>query len=95
MNYELSIKYLRGVGEARAKLLASELDIHTYGDLLMYFPSRHVDRSRFYHIRDFFGSEMPFVQMKGKFVNLVKEGEGRKQRLWATFTDGERLCQET
>ncbi len=97
MNYNLNadIKYLKGVGEARAKLLASELDIHTFGDLLQYFPSRHVDRSRFYRIRDFSGSEMPYIQLKGQFINFSKEGEGRKQRLTATFSDGDRLCQVT
>ncbi|MDE6637003.1 MAG: ATP-dependent DNA helicase RecG [Muribaculaceae bacterium] len=95
MNYALSIKYLKGVGEARAKLLASELDIHTCQDLLNYFPVRHVDRSRFYHIRDLYGSEMPYIQIKGQFLNFTKEGEGRKQRLTAAFTDGDRLCQVT
>ncbi|MDO4335656.1 MAG: ATP-dependent DNA helicase RecG [Bacteroidales bacterium] len=89
------IKYLKGVGEARAKLLASELDIHTLADLLHYFPTRHVDRSRFYRIRDFSGTEMPYIQLRGQFINFSKEGEGRKQRLTATFTDGERLCQVT
>ncbi len=95
MNNELSIKYLKGVGEARAKLLASELDIHTCQDLLYYFPTRHVDRSRFYHIRDLYGTEMPYIQIKGRFINFTREGEGRKQRLSATFTDGDRLCQVT
>lgn len=87
------IKYLKGVGDARAKLLAAELDIHTFGDLMQFFPSRHVDRSRFYHIRDLYGTEMPYIQIRGSFVNFSKEGEGRKQRLVATFTDGDRLCQ--
>ncbi|MDE6741057.1 MAG: ATP-dependent DNA helicase RecG, partial [Muribaculaceae bacterium] len=95
MNYELSIKYLKGVGEARAKLLASELDIHTCADLLHYFPTRHVDRSRFYRIRDLYGTEMPYIQLKGQFINFTKEGEGSKQRLTATFSDGDRLCQVT
>lgn len=97
MNYNLNadLKYLKGVGEARAKLLASELDIHTFGDLLQYFPSRHVDRSRFYRIRDFSGSEMPYIQLRGQFINFSKEGEGRKLRLTATFSDGDRLCQVT
>ncbi|MBO5444948.1 MAG: ATP-dependent DNA helicase RecG [Muribaculaceae bacterium] len=89
------IKYLKGVGDARAKILASELDIHTFRDLLYYFPSRHVDRSKFYHIRDLYGVEMPYIQIRGKFLNFVKEGEGRKQRLTAAFTDGDRLCQVT
>lgn len=89
------IKYLKGVGETRAKLLAAELDIHTFEDLLHYFPSRHVDRSRFYHIRDFSGTEMPYIQLRGQFISFTKEGEGRKQRLTAVFTDGDRLCQVT
>lgn len=93
MNRE--IKYLKGVGDARAKLLASELDIHTFDDLLHYFPSRHVDRSKFYHIRDFSGVEMPYIQICGQFISFSKEGEGRKQRLTAVFTDGDRLCQVT
>lgn len=89
------IKYLKGVGDARAKLLASELDIHTFRDLLYYFPTRHVDRSKFYHIRDFSGEEMPYIQIRGSFINFKKEGEGRKQRLTATFSDGDMLCQVT
>lgn len=89
------IKYLKGVGEARAKLLASELDIHTSDDLLHYFPTRHVDRSKFYHIRDFSGVEMPYIQLRGQFISFSKEGEGRKQRLTAVFSDGDRLCQVT
>ncbi len=95
MNLASDIKFLKGVGETRAKLLASELDLHTCEDLLTYFPTRHVDRSRFYHIRDLYGSEMPYIQIKGQFINFVKEGEGHKQRLTATFTDGDRLCQVT
>lgn len=38
---------------------------------------------------------MPYIQLRGQFINFSKEGEGRKQRLTATFTDGERLCQVT
>ena len=95
MNLKAEIKYLKGVGETRAKLLASELGIHTCADLLMYFPARHVDRSRFYRIRDLYGTEMPYIQIKGQFINFTKDGEGRKQRLTATFTDGDRLCQVT
>lgn len=95
MQLDREIKYLKGVGDARAKLLASELDIHTFRDLLYYFPTRHVDRSKFYHIRDFSGEEMPYIQIRGTFINFKKEGEGRKQRLTATFSDGDKLCQVT
>ena len=37
---ENSVKYVAGVGEARAKLLEKELGIITVGDLLRYYPFR-------------------------------------------------------
>ncbi len=39
------IRYLKGIGEARAKALA-KLGVHTFGDLLQYFPRAYEDRSR-------------------------------------------------
>ncbi len=72
--------YLKGVGEKRAKLLADELDLHTFRDLLHYFPFRHIDRSRFYKIRELTG-EMPLVQIRGRFISFQIEGEGAKKRL--------------
>ena len=39
------IRYLKGIGEARAKALA-KLGVHTFGDLLEYFPRAYEDRSR-------------------------------------------------
>lgn len=81
------IKYIKGVGETRAKLLATELDIVTTGDLLNYFPFRYVDKSKFYRIRELEG-EMPILQIKGHFLTFYKEGDGKSIRLKATFTDG-------
>lgn len=89
---KFDIKYLKGVGEARASLLASELDIHTLRDLLYTFPFRYVDRSRYFKICDF-NEESPNVQVKGKFLRFVTEGEGVKKRLTATFYDGQSLMQ--
>lgn len=86
------ITFLKGVGEKRAKTLASELDIKTFRDLLFYFPFRHLDRSRFYSIRELQG-EMPHVQIKGRFLSFSIEGEGARKRLVALFSDGERLMQ--
>lgn len=89
---DIDIKYLKGVGEARAKLLSAELDIKSLRDLLYTFPFRYVDRSRFYRIQEFTG-EMPYVQVKGSFIRFAKEGEGAKQRLTALFSDGESLME--
>lgn len=71
------IMYLKGVGEKRAKLLAGELDMRTFRDLLYYFPFRHIDRSRFYKIREFTG-DMPLVQIRGRFISFAVEGEGEE-----------------
>lgn len=84
---DTELKYLKGVGEARAKLFAKELDVKTIGELLMHFPHRYVDRSKFYKIAEFDG-EMPMVQVVGKFVSFREDGEGAARRLTALFSDG-------
>lgn len=81
------IKYLPGVGPQRAKLLADEMQIHTLKDLLYTFPYKHIDRTRLYYIHEL-TSEMPYVQIRGQILSFETEGEGRKRRLVAHFTDG-------
>lgn len=90
--FDTDIKFLKGVGEARAKVLDKELNIRTFRDLLYYFPFRHIDRSKFYSISELSG-EMPFVQIVGSFVSFQIEGEGAKRRLNAIFSDGRRLME--
>lgn len=81
------IKYLKGVGPKRAKLLADELKVHTLQDLLYTFPYKYIDRSEILHIRDL-QEDMPYVQIKGQIISFALEGVGRKRRLTAIFTDG-------
>ena len=90
--FEIELKYLKGVGEKRAALLAEELDLRTFRDILYYFPFRHIDKSRYYKIREFEG-DMPAVQVRGHFVNFMIEGEGVRRRLVGIFSDGERMMQ--
>lgn len=90
---DTDIKFLKGVGTARAKVLASELEIATFRDLLYYFPFRHIDRSRFYAIDELTGSDLPALQIKGRFVSFRKEGEGARQRLVGVFSDGRRMME--
>ena len=91
MNYELlgqDIQYLPGVGPNRKKMLNDELGIHTYGDLLQYYPYKHVDRSRLYSISELTG-DMPFVQVKGQILSFETfKMSARKERVVAHFTDG-------
>lgn len=81
------IKYLQGVGPRKADVIAKELDLHTVGDLLEYFPYKYIDRSQIYRICDINGT-MPYVQLKGRILSFQEEGGGAKQRLVARFTDG-------
>lgn len=84
---KINIKYLHGVGPKRAELLASQLDIHSYYDMLYYFPFRYVDKSKIHCIRDISG-DMPYIQLKGKFLTFTTHGEGARKRLNALFSDG-------
>ena len=81
------VKYLPGVGPARAALLQSELQISTLHDLLYFFPYKYIDRSRIFQIKEVDGT-MPYIQLKGKILSFEQIGEGRRQRLVAHFTDG-------
>lgn len=85
--FRYDIKYLKGVGPQRAQLLEKELGIKNYYDLLHHFPSHYIDRSRIYRIADISG-EMPYVQLRGRFVTFAEQGDGAKRRLVALFSDG-------
>ena len=82
------IQYLPGVGPNRKKILGDELGIHTYGDLLEYYPYKYVDRSKIYSCHELTG-EMPFVQVIGHILSFETFQMGpRKERVVAHFSDG-------
>lgn len=89
---QLDITYLKGVGPKRAELLAKEVGIKSYYDLLYYFPTHYIDRSKIYKVRDLAG-EMPSVQLRGRFITFNVRGEGAKTRLVGLFTDGTGLVE--
>ena len=84
---DTELTYLPGIGPKRAELLQKELGLKTWGDLLYYFPYKHIDRSRLYRTSEL-TSDMPFVQIRGQFISFEQMGEGRKKRLVGHFTDG-------
>lgn len=88
MRADMDIKFLPGVGEKRAALLASELGIRSVGDLLHHYPYRYIDRTKIYRIGELSeDNASSFVQLRGRIVGKAFLGEGRKQRLSATLAD--------
>ena len=83
----LDIKFLKGVGPKRAEILAKELGIRSYYDLLYYLPFRYIDKTHIHKISEISG-EMPAIQLKGKFITFAQQGEGARKRLHALFGDG-------
>ncbi len=82
------IEYLKGVGPHRAALLKSELGIHTYQDLLHFFPNRYLDRTKYYQVSEL-RAESAEVQIIGKVIQLQEIKQKRGSRLVATFQDAQ------
>lgn len=80
------IDYLKGVGPNRADLLRKELGIHTYQDLLNFFPNRYLDKTRFYKINELQRNSAE-VQVVGKITHIRSVEQKRGKRLVADFID--------
>ena len=87
MELSSPIYTISGIGYKRGEVLTAEAQIVTIEDLLNYFPYRHVDRSKFYHISEC-TEKMPYIQIIGEIIQFEYVGEGRASRLTAIFTDG-------
>jgi ATP-dependent DNA helicase RecG len=83
---DTAIEYLKGVGPVKAELLKSELSIYKVGDLLVDFPSKHIDRSTYHEIAEA-NEDGKYVQLIGRITALNLIGEGRGRRLSGIFTD--------
>lgn len=84
--FQTPIQFLRSVGPSRGETLQKELQVFTYGDLILHFPFRYIDKSKFHTIREALNSEN-YVQIKGRIVKVEKLGKPRQQRLVARLED--------
>jgi len=80
------IEFLKGVGPDRAALLKKELGIGTFGDLLMHFPFRYVDKTSIHRIGDL-SERMPFCQVVGRIDSVKVIGKGGAKRMTAMLSD--------
>ncbi len=95
MSLELTteVKYLKGVGPARAKVLEN-MAVKTVEDLLYYFPRRHLDRTTVTSIRDcrpeMIATVTGKVEVCGKrrarnrslFEAVISDGTGLLKLVW-------------
>ncbi|MGB0886172.1 MAG: ATP-dependent DNA helicase RecG, partial [Chitinophagales bacterium] len=80
------IEFLKGVGPVRAEILQKELGIFTWGQLLMHYPFRYIDKSKFHKIAEI-NEASQYIQVKGKITNFNIVGAGRARRLVGNFKD--------
>ncbi len=80
------IEFLKGVGPKRAAMLNKEAGIHTFEDLLNYFPFRYIDKSRIFKIAEI-NNDNTYYQLIGKISNMRSHGGARTTRITADFTD--------
>ena len=82
------IKYVAGVGEARARLLDRELGIRTVGDLLSHYPFRYIDRTRIYRIAEITDTAgLAYVQFRARVMGVAYAGTCRKRRFTVQVQD--------
>lgn len=85
--FNTQIQYLKGVGAKRAEILRNEASIHTLHDLLVYYPYKYIDKSKFYKINEIFNNQNSYIQLKGTISDIQIVGMNRARRLIATFKD--------
>ncbi len=83
---ETPIEYLKGVGPTRADTLKKELEVFSFGDLLMHMPFRYVDRTKIYKVREV-NPLSQYVQLKGILKDIDVVGEKHKKRMIANLVD--------
>lgn len=83
------IKFVSGVGEVRAKLLAREIGVKSLRDMLYHFPFRYIDRTKIYTIGELNEANTSgYIQIRAKVTGKNFFGEGRRRRFVIYVADG-------
>jgi len=85
---------LKGVGPQKAELLKKEAGIFTFGDLLDYFPFRHIDKTKVNLISEIV-PETEFIQVAGLLVSFEIVGQKAGRRLVAQLKDNSGFLEMT
>lgn len=94
--WQTDIQFLKKIGPIKAAILKQHANIHTYEDLLLYFPRRYVDRSNLLTIQKLTPNETEAITLIGQFSQFqVIKSPNKKNRLTAIFSDGTGYAQVT
>ncbi len=80
------LAYLKGLGPVKAELIGKELGLHTFADLLSFYPFRYLDRTTWFRIAEI-SPEMSFVQIKARLVRKELSVTKGPRRLKAWVQD--------
>jgi len=86
MNLNNPIYYIRGISNARASKLTSEIGLRTINDLLHFFPYRYIDRTKFHKINELVNNTSE-VQIIGAITDVKTIKQKTGTRLIARFQD--------
>ncbi len=82
------IKFVSGVGEVRAKLLAREIGVKSVRDMLYHFPFRYIDRTKIYNIGELNDTNTAgYMQLRVRVTGKNFFGEGRRRRFTLYVAD--------
>lgn len=81
------IEFLKGVGPQKAELLRKELGIVYVEDLLLYFPFRYIDKTKFQSVSEIH-IEGEWTYLKLKVKNISEIGPPRNKTLVVSCSDG-------
>ncbi len=73
-------------------MLRKELNVHTFNDLLNYFPFRHIDKTKVDKISSL-QPQVEYAYVAGKLISLDMLGEGRSRRLVGRLNDNSGLIE--
>ena len=76
------LQYIKGIGPRRAEMISTELDIHTVGEFLAYYPRDYIDRSKtveIYRVGRTEDDEPETIQ--GKVVNHTSSPTARGKKI--------------
>lgn len=85
-DFDTNITYLSGIGPAKAAVMQKELGVFNANQFLNFFPSRYVDKSKIFKIRELHTNDTE-VQLLGVITDLKEVKQKRGSRLVATFKD--------